>query len=306
VTQPGIPNEYTLSTSCFGTRLGTIEDQAFGAVAMGFRRIELGLSAQPVPLNGFEETHRETGVCVTSIVTGCLNPQAANMSGTKLGSLDPELRERALLSCRRHARLAQRYGNPIVILRGCEVESATLKADAAKLLERLEERGPTEALKRAVGEFVARSQRTSHLQVEHLCRSIHTLTTEFPDLRFAVEPGATLLDLLCFQVMEWVLADLSRQGLCYWHDTGTVQLREQVGLPGQGAWLDRYSDRMVGVHLQDAAGDEVEMPPGLGEVDFKLVAEYVPSTAEKVVEINPRHGRSEILAAVQFLLDRGF
>jgi hypothetical protein len=44
VTAPGIPNNYVLSTSCFGDRLRTIEDQAFAAVAMGFRAIELGLS----------------------------------------------------------------------------------------------------------------------------------------------------------------------------------------------------------------------------------------------------------------------
>ena len=60
------------------------------------------------------------------------------------------------------------------------------------------------------------------------------------------------------------------------------------------------------MHLQDAVANESEIPPGLGEVDFKLVAEFVPPGAEKVVEINPRHGRSEILAAVTLLMERGF
>jgi hypothetical protein len=32
----------------------------------------------------------------------------------------------------------------------------------------------------------------------------------------------------------------------------------------------------------------------------------VPKTAERVLEVNPRHGRAEILAAVQFLVDNGF
>jgi hypothetical protein len=48
------------------------------------------------------------------------------------------------------------------------------------------------------------------------------------------------------------------------------------------------------------------MPPGTGEVDFKLVADYLPSSAERVIEVNQRHGRGEILAAVQFLVDRKF
>ena len=38
LTQPGIPNEYTLSTSCYGARLKTIEDQAVNeAIALQLR-----------------------------------------------------------------------------------------------------------------------------------------------------------------------------------------------------------------------------------------------------------------------------
>ncbi|MBK7877650.1 MAG: hypothetical protein IPJ77_18335 [Planctomycetes bacterium] len=77
-------------------------------------------------------------------------------------------------------------------------------------------------------------------------------------------------------------------------------------MPTQGQWLDAYAGKMLGVHLQDSAEGVAEMPPGTGQVDFKLVAGYVPRTAERVVEINPRHGRGEILAAVQFLVDHGF
>ena len=39
---------------------------------MGFRRIELGLLDAPVKLNGFEDSRRETGIAVRSIVAGCL------------------------------------------------------------------------------------------------------------------------------------------------------------------------------------------------------------------------------------------
>ena len=46
MTTPGIPNDYSLSTTCFGTRLPNIQDQIFAAVGMGFRRLELGLAAR--------------------------------------------------------------------------------------------------------------------------------------------------------------------------------------------------------------------------------------------------------------------
>ena len=43
----------------------------------------------------------------------------------------------------------------------------------------------------------------------------------------------------------------------------------------------------------------------MGEVDFKLVGEYLPSSAVRVLEVHPRHGRAEVLASVQFLMDKG-
>jgi len=303
VTQPGIPNEFALSTACYGARLATMEAQAFAAVAMGFRRLELGLAESPVPLSGFEESRRETGIEVGSLVTGCLNPLSEHMAGTKLGSLDSELRERAVLSCRRHIQLATRLGCPTVILRGCQIENDGLVAEGEALAVRLAEEGPEEPLVEELNAFVARVQKKGQSQLDHFCRSIHKLRNEFPEMRLAVEPGRSFIDLLNFEAMEWVLDD--QQALSYWHDTGTVHLRERAGLPGQADWLDRYRERLVGVHLQDAADGVAYMPPGLGEVDFALVVDAMPGEVEKVVEVDPRHGRSEVLASVKFLIDRG-
>jgi sugar phosphate isomerase/epimerase len=306
LTQPGIPNHYSLSTSCYGSRLHTIEDQAFASVAMGFRRIELGILDAPVKLNGFEESRRETGITVTSVIVGCLDPRSETMSGSKLGSLNENNRECALNSLRRHVKLAQRYGCQVVIVRGCELEDKTLREEADKLHTKLLKDPTNEALRASALEFVHRVHKKSHRQLEHLCRSLYSLQTEFPDTRIAIEAGQSLVDLFNFESVGLVLSDLSKNGLGYWHDTGHIHLREKLGLEAQGRWLDAYANRMLGVHLQDAAEGAAEMPPGAGEVDFRLVKDFLPANAERVLEINPRHGRAEILAAVQFLTDKGF
>ena len=143
-------------------------------------------------------------------------------------------------------------------------------------------------------------------QLEHFCRSIFTLRREFPDTQLAIEPVQQLNDLLNFEALQWTLEDLAGQGVGYWHDTGRIHQRSAMGLPNQGDWLDAFSGSMMGCHLQDATEDQSELPPGQGEVDFRLVSEYVPRAAARVVEVHPRHGRGEVLAAVQFLLDSGF
>lgn len=304
--QPGIPNNYSLSTTCYGSRLRTIEDQAFAAVAMGFRRLELGLLDAPVRLNGFEDSRRETGITVRSIVAGCLDPRSEHMSGTRLGSLDDDARERAMNCVRRHVRLAQKYACPTVVVRGGEVEDKPLQDEADQLHAKLLRDGPSDALCEEVRVFAGRVQKKGQRQVEHMCRSLHALLNEFPDTKLAIESGPSFMELFNFESVGWVLDDLATRSLGYWHDTGRIQLRERAGLQTQGQWLDAYAPRVVGMHLQDAAEGTAELPPGSGEVDFKLVAGYLPRDAERVLDINPRHGRAEILAAVQFLADHGF
>ncbi|HUR29568.1 MAG TPA: TIM barrel protein [Planctomycetota bacterium] len=305
MTAPGIPNNYVLSTSCFGDRLRTIEDQAFAAVAMGFRAIELGLSESPVPLTGFEDTRRETGVRLAAVVAGCLRPRVERMPCTMLSSPRDEEREQAKLSIRRHIQLAQRLGAPYVVLRGSSIADPKMHHEAEELTHRLARTGINDELREEVRGFVARLQKKGQRQIDHLCRSLHSLRQEFPETRLALEPGVHIDDLLSFDGMGWVLEDLAKQEIGYWHDVGRIHMRERAGLPSQGQWLDTYASKMVGIHLQDAADQEAEMPPGLGEVDFKLIASYIPSAATRVVEVNPRHGRAELLGSVQFLNNLG-
>jgi hypothetical protein len=305
LTAPGIPNEYTLSTTCFGARLGSIQDQIFAAVGMGFRRIELGLSEAPPTMDGLDDSRRETGMAIRSLVAGCRDAlNGSTLAATQLGSLVADERERAINSVRRHVRLAQSWGCGTVVIRGNRIADERMRKRAQEYEKRMLDEGSSPELREELLAFVQKLQRCGQKEIEHLCRSIYTLRQEYPEMRFAVEPGAELDDLLGFDAMGWVLDDL--EGVTYWHDVGRIHLRERLGLPGQGAWLDAYGRRMAGVHLQDAGDEEAEMPIGLGEVDFKLLKEYVPGDAERVLEISPRHGRAEILTSVQSLVDHGF
>lgn len=307
MTAPGIPNDFTLSTRCFGGRLSTIEDQIFAAAAMGFRRIELGLADAVTSMEGLEEAARETGVELRSMIVGCRDSeQNGGLASGKLGSLSSESRDRALNSVRRHVRMARAWKCPVIIVRGSKTEDTKHLKQALELEARIAREGRSPELRTEVLEFVVRLQKNGQRQVEHLCRSLHTLMQEHPDVKFAIEPGVEIDDLLGFDAMGWVLDDLQKLGLGYWHDVGRIHMRERVGLPGQAQWLSAYAPRMLGVHLQDAAEAEAERPLGLGEVDFDVIREALPRNIEKVLEIGPQHGRAQILESVQFLLDRGF
>jgi sugar phosphate isomerase/epimerase len=288
--------------------LRSIEDQAFSAVAMGFRKLELGLSATPPELRGWEDARRETGIELECLVVGSLKSKGPNMSGSKLGSLDSEQRDMALASSRRHIQLAQRLGAPTVILRGCAIENAKVEAEADDLLRRHAkvDRDGLELLQEETREFIHKIQRKSHRQIEHFCRSIHTLRKEFPETKLAIAPGNELNDLFGFEAVQWVMDDLSGHRVGFWHDTARIHRRGKMGLQSHGDWLEAFGSKTYGVHLRDATHDDFGLPPSLGEVDFKLVAEYLPRDAAKVIDVDPTHGRPEVLASVQFLMGLGY
>lgn len=306
--KPGIPNELVLSTSCYGPRLRSIEDQAFSAVAMGFRKLELGLSATPPELRGWEDARRETGIELECLVVGSLKPKGPNMTGSMLGSLNADQREMALASSRRHIQLAQRLGAPTVILRGCAIENAKIEAQADDFLDRHAkvDRDGLEALQEETRTFIHKVQAKSQRQIEHFCRSVHALRAEFPETQLAIAPGNELNDLFGFEAVQWVMDDLASHRVGFWHDTARIHRRGQMGLQSHGDWLEAFGSKTYGVHLRDATSEEFGLPPSLGEVDFKLVSEYLPKTAAKVVDVDPSHGRPEVLASVQFLMGLGF
>ncbi|MEM9799751.1 MAG: hypothetical protein AAGA20_05450 [Planctomycetota bacterium] len=308
MTKPGIPNELVLSTSCYGPRLRSIEDQAFSAVAMGFRKLELGLSATPPELRGWDDARRETGIEMSCVVVGALKPKTPTMTGSMLGSLDASQREMALNTSRRHIQLAETLGAPTVILRGCAIENAKIEKQAEALLARHATVDPDdlELLQEETREFVHGAQAKGQRQIEHFCRSVHTLLQEFPEMTLAVAPGNLLNDLFGFEAVQWVLDDLANHHVGYWHDTARIHRRGKLGIPNQGDWLDTFASRTVGVHLRDATDQEWGLPPSLGEVDFKLVAEYLPRECARVIDVDPTHGRPEVLASVQYLLGLGY
>lgn len=308
MTQPGIPNDLVLSTACYGPRLGRIEDQAFSAVAMGFRRLELGISDSPSELSGWLDAHRETGITAESVVVGALYPKKDAVSGSYLGSQDEELRDRALNLTRRHLCIAQQLGAPIVVVRGCAVEDEILAREARELSERLTvaQLDDLEAVQIEIRDLVARVQKLGQKQLETFCRSLHGLHRAFPDLSLALEPGFSFNDLLNFEAMQWVLDDLGRSRVGYWHDTGGLHSRELAGLPGQAPWLDAFASKLHGIHLSDATASQQGLPPGMGEVDFKLVSSYLGKDAVRVVEADSVHGRAEILDCVNYLMSVGY
>jgi sugar phosphate isomerase/epimerase len=91
----------------------------------------------------------------------------------------------------------------------------------------------------------------------------------------------------------------------YWHDVGHAEVQQQLGFSLHEEWLSRFKDRMVGIHLHDIHGISDHHAPGKGNMNWEMIAKYLPRGIVKVCEIGEWNDEQQIKGVVKFLQRKG-
>jgi hypothetical protein len=138
-------------------------------------------------------------------------------------------------------------------------------------------------------------------EVDGACRRLFELARQVPGLPLAViTPAAG--ELARPDALELVLDDLATLPVGYWHRPARAHL---LGIPDT-AWLDLLGRRLVGLSLDDVAGDEAGLPPGLGELDFSKLSELTARSLDVVLDTDPVPDVALLRVAVETLRGLGF
>lgn len=166
----------------------------------------------------------------------------------------------------------------------------------ARLIERLE-KGEKLSGDEALAE-VRRQVLLQEADWEKLARVLHTIRRiAGPRLRISLFPGANPGGILQGNALETLLQEPEFAGIGYWHDTGVAQIRHAFGLEEPGWWLDTFGASIQGTTLQDWSVGTTGLAPGEGEVDFRLVAEYLPAEARRVLSLAPSYSGAALTEA---------
>ena len=105
--------------------------------------------------------------------------------------------------------------------------------------------------------------------------------------------------------MAGLLGEVSEHLAGYWHDVGHAEVQQQLGFSLHEEWLSRFKDRMVGIHLHDIRGISDHHAPGNGNMNWEMIAKYLPQGIVRVCEIGEWNDEEQMLGVVKFLQKKG-
>lgn len=223
-----------------------------------------------------------------------------------VSSTNEECRRAGVMAIQRSIDLAARLGAPAVVIHAGHVTSDT---GPEKRLRALIASGMRES-----DEFAGIQQSMIQVRSETSLACFEAVKKSIIELlEYAEKTGVCLGIENRYHYMEFPhpdeleillsLADTSRIGFLY--DSGHAQVLDILGFYRHQEWLERFASRIIGTHLHDVIGTTDHHSPGLGCVDFPLIAACLPEGAFRTCEFQTFNTPEQVRFGLGVLVESG-
>jgi HAD superfamily hydrolase (TIGR01549 family) len=271
----------------------------------GMTGVEFNHQIRPAMLESMDLTH----VCVSSVHEPCpaaISSEELRKKDILLSSPDEARRQQGVEAIKRSIELAHQLGAHTVV-----VHLGQIQADGTpeKELRDLITAGKTQAPK-----FLEIRDRMVQIRASLIGPYLDAVKKSLLELldhaskfqvRLGLENRYHHLDIPSLDEMGELLALVGPDRLGFLYDVGHAHTLDRLGFYPHEEWLKRYASRIMGVHLHDALGGDDHKAPGLGEVDFRMVAAYLPKGAYRALEVQSFNTPEQIRTGLKILVDTG-
>ncbi len=272
---------------------------------LGFRGIELN---HQIDLSVLEKTrfkhHEVSGVhepCPADVPMPVLKQKDWLIS-----SLNEENRRQGIRMVKRSINLAHQLGAPRLILHAGQIQGMDeLEGKIRKLYQ--SGKGKSSEFNQLVKEAKKNKDQKIQGHIEAAFTSLQELV-EYArpySIQIGIENRYHFMDIPGIDEMQSLLSVANPDQLGFIFDVGHALALDHLGFNKFEEWLKRYSSRIIGVHLHDVNGIEDHLAPGLGNVDFKAMAPYLPQDAFRTLEVKVNNTPEQITTGMKFLQQSG-
>jgi len=295
----------SLSTMWAKKNFPGLSDFFEGARRLGFPKIELNHQIDSGALAGIDLSRYQ--------FSSVHEPCPSDISADELKKLDwlissPDEgnRKRGVESIKRSIDLAHQLKAPVIVVHSGTVST---ELNTEKNLRKLFEAGKVNTDKYLELKQNMIEQRVEHVgsYFEAVKKSLLELLEYSAQFRICLglENRYHYFDIPNPDEMGELLALAEPERLGFVYDVGHAQALDRLGFFQHEDWLRRYAPRIIEVHLHDVIGVIDHHAPGLGEVDFKMVASYLPGEAIRNFELQARNSPEQVKAGLNYLVDTG-
>jgi len=295
-----------LSTMWGIGRFPNLADFFCAAQALGFTRFELNHAVDSAMLHGLNLNSHQ----IVSLHEPCpadISVAALKERNWLVSSPDEGNRRRGVEAIQRSIDLAGALGAQVVIVHPGQVDiDTTLEKKLAQLYKAGQSDQPAYAEIKA--QLVAARAAQAEINLHAVRRSLRELAeyAARQRIRLGLENRYYYHEIPLPDELEALLSLDYDEVIGYWYDVGHAQTLEQLGFCPHEEWLRRFAPRIIGVHLHDAVGINDHRAAGFGQVDWNMVARYLPAEALRTCEFQNDHSPQQVAAGVKWLVEKGF
>ena len=297
--------EVSLSTMWAKGRFSHMAGFAAKARELGFTHIEANTSISPSMLNELLKTM----VPISSIHSPCpavLSSRGIPISSISLSSLDESERMESVSFTQKTIDLAANVSARAIVIHMGEVPIDLSLQDR---LYKLHDGGysQTKEYKQTKEELIYQRISQAPPYLDAARKSLQELRkySHQKGIMLGLETRFHLNEIPNVDEMAELLNEISEGMVGYWHDVGHAEVQQQLGFSLHEEWLSRFKNRIICIHLHDIRGISDYQAPGKGNMDWKMVAKYLPAGIVKVCEIGEWNDEEQIQGVVKFLQKKG-
>ena len=299
------PTNASLSTMWAINNFPDLNDFFTTSRQLGFQKIELNHQINSDMLSRVHLDHYQFSSihepCPADIATKVLVERDWMIS-----SQDEICRKHGVTAVKKSIGLAHELGASTVVIH-CGNVSTDMSSEIKLRLLFSAGKAQTEEYQYFKSHFVQLRNNLARPRLQAVKKSLRELieyALQF-NVKLGLENRYHYMDIPIIDEMEELLclADPGRLGFIY--DVGHAQALDRLGFFQHSEWLKRYSTRIFGSHLHDVIGLSDHHAPGVGEIDFKSIANYLPEGSFRTFELQPGNTLAQVKQSLQILVEAG-
>lgn len=305
LSENGLAYDISLSTMWVKNNFLSLDDFFLAARRLGFNKVELNHQINSKMLNTVELGKYE----ISSIHEPCpadIPVETLKKRNWMISSPDEDCRKKGVEAIKRSIELAGKLSVHTVVV---HCGFVTLDMIPENKLRSLYEAGlrksdEFEDERNCMVETRLKSIGPCLEAVEQSLKELIGFASLF-GVRLGLENRYHYFDIPTQDEMARLLEIGKSDSLGFIYDTGHAMAMDRLGFYSNEMWLKRFSGRMLGTHLHDVIGISDHQAPGMGEVDFRMVAGYLPKEAFRTLEVMSIISPEQVKTGLKNLVDSG-